>query len=268
MAPITHNRKLDGDEALQLWRAWRASGEGSLRDRLVLTYAPLVKFIVYRRLRSMPAHAEVDDFLSVGIEALMKALERFDPTHGTTLEQFAWSRIHGAVVDEQRRHDWAPRSVRRRERELAKAENEFLALYGRPPRPEELAAAMDIDVSELRAIRANVARADIGSLNSPTAGEDGSEIEIGDTVASDVAIDPLAAATRSDNGARVRRALLRLTPREREVAWLVYAGDMTLAQVAARFGVTESRVCQIHTAMKRKLRDELKDEAAELLLAA
>ena len=255
---------VDSAAALELWKRWRETGEVALRERLVLTYAPLVKFIVFRRLRGMPAHAEADDFLSAGVEALMHAIDRYDPSRGTTLEQFAWTRIHGAVVDEQRRHDWAPRSVRRRERELAKAEAEFSVLYGRPPLIDELADATGLEIAEVRYCRDAVRRADVGSLNAPVVGEDGTELEVGDTVVSSFAIDPLDAATRADVAKHVRRALLRLSPREREVAWLVYAGDMTLARVAEHFGVTESRVCQIHTAMKRKMKSQLGDESRQL----
>ena len=79
-----------------------------VRDRLVLTFAPLVKYIVYKKVREMPARCEVEDFISCGLEALIHSIERYDPDKGATLEQYAWTRIHGAVLDELRRQDWAP----------------------------------------------------------------------------------------------------------------------------------------------------------------
>ena len=102
---------------------------GHLRDRLVLTFAPLVKYIVYKKVREMPSRCEVEDFISCGLEALIQSIDRYDPEKGATLEQYAWTRIHGAVLDELRRQDWAPRSVRRWERDIEKAV-EILRLKG------------------------------------------------------------------------------------------------------------------------------------------
>ena len=115
-----------------------------LRDRLVLTFAPLVKYIVYKKVREMPARCEVEDFISCGLEALIHSIDRYDPEKGATLEQYAWTRIHGAVLDELRRQDWAPRSVRRWERDIEKAAETFTALHGRRPTSDELADALGI----------------------------------------------------------------------------------------------------------------------------
>ena len=110
----------------------------ALRDRLVLTFAPLVKYIVYNKMREMPARCEVEDFISCGLEALINSIERYDPEKGATLEQFAWTRIHGAVLDELRRQDWAPRSLRRWERDIAKAREQ---LHGDPRPPADARGA-------------------------------------------------------------------------------------------------------------------------------
>src|SRR3954464_862811 len=100
-------------QTLSLWKKYRETNDPALRDRLILTFAPLVKFIVYRKVREMPARCEVEDFISCGLEALIMSIDRYDPSKGATLEQYAWTRIHGAVLDELRRQDWAPRSLRR-----------------------------------------------------------------------------------------------------------------------------------------------------------
>src|SRR5204863_346900 len=106
-------RRMSAEETLALWQQYKATNDRKLRDRLVLTFAPLVKYIVYKKAREMPARCEVEDFISCGLEALMISIDRYDPAKGATLEQYAWTRIHGAVLDELRRQDWAPRSVRR-----------------------------------------------------------------------------------------------------------------------------------------------------------
>src|SRR5690242_11617454 len=142
--------RLSAQETLSLWQAYKDSGDPKLRDRLVLTFAPMVKYIVYRKVREIPARCEVEDFISCGLEALIRSIDRYDPAKGATLEQFAWTRIHGAVLDELRRNDWAPRSLRRWDRDISKAHEAFIALHGRRPSREELADALAISVAELR----------------------------------------------------------------------------------------------------------------------
>src|SRR3954465_6458236 len=105
----TSKRRLSSEDTLALWKEYRRTNDRAVRDRLVLTFAPLVKYIVYKKVREMPARCEVEDFISCGLEALIQSIERYDPAKGATLEQYAWTRIHGAVLDELRRQDWAPR---------------------------------------------------------------------------------------------------------------------------------------------------------------
>src|SRR5688500_17791994 len=138
------------EELHELWREYTKTNDKRVRDRLVLTLAPLVKFIVYRKIREMPARVEAEDFISVGMEAMIQSIDRYDPEKGATLEQYAWTRIHGAVLDELRRQDWAPRSIRRWERDVEKAVEEFTALHRRRPTREELAEALGTTVNELR----------------------------------------------------------------------------------------------------------------------
>ena len=134
----TSTGRLSAEKTLALWREYRLSGDPALRDRLILTFAPMVKYIVYRKVREIPSRCDIEDFISCGLEALIRSVDRFDPDKGCSLEQFAWTRIHGAVLDELRRGDWAPRSVRRWERDINRARDQFTGLYGRPPSREEL----------------------------------------------------------------------------------------------------------------------------------
>src|SRR5215468_9821253 len=138
--------RLSAQETLRLWQQYKETGDARVRDRLVLTFAPMVKYIVYKKVREIPARCEVDDFISCGQEALIRSIDRYDPEKGATLEQFAWTRIHGAVLDELRRNDWAPRSLRRWDRDMGKAADNFFRLYGRRPTREELADALGVSV--------------------------------------------------------------------------------------------------------------------------
>jgi RNA polymerase sigma factor for flagellar operon FliA len=259
----TARKRVSAEDALSLWRRYKATGDVQLRNRLVMTYAPLVKYIVYKKVRELPARCEVEDFISCGLEALIASIDRYDPERGATLEQFAWTRIHGAVLDELRRQDWAPRSVRRRERDRERAADAFCAVHGRRPRPHELADALNMTVDELQAHDADVARSDVTSLNALVMADDDSSVERMDTlVDGSRGADPEAASSTWDAKAAFRAAFARLPRREREVAVLLYVKHLTLAEIGEVLGVSESRVCQIHGGLKRSLRQALDADVA------
>src|ERR1700733_7623316 len=153
-------------EVLATWHEYKLTGDRELRDRLVFTFMPMVRYIVYRKVREVPAQCDVDDFLSCGLEALIRSIERYDPDKGATLEQYAWTRVHGAVLDELRRHDWAPRSLRRDERAINAARDRFQATHERQPSREELADQLGMSTGELTSRLDQVALAEVGSLNS------------------------------------------------------------------------------------------------------
>src|ERR1700752_4381553 len=163
MATTERADRLSADQALELWRAYKRTGDPGLRDRLVLTFAPMVKYIVYRKVREIPARCEVDDFLSCGLEALIRSIDRYDPSKGATIEQYAWTRIQGAVLDELRRHDWAPRSLRRDERTIKKAREGFLAEHERQPTLAELAERVGMAPQDLANRIDELELAEIGS---------------------------------------------------------------------------------------------------------
>jgi RNA polymerase sigma factor for flagellar operon FliA len=258
-ATATKTRRLSAEKTLELWRAYKRTGDPRLRDRLVLTFAPMVKYIVYRKVREIPARCEVEDFISCGLEALIKSIDRYDPEKGGSLEQFAWTRIHGAVLDELRRNDWAPRSLRRWERDINKARESFVGLYGRQPTPEELSEAVGLTVRELSIRLSDIARSDVGSLNTVVLSEDETTIERIDTLQShDRELEPEFAAMREGAKERFRAAFERLPERDRKVAVLLYVHNLTLREIGEVLGVTESRVCQIHGQLKRNLREQLK----------
>jgi RNA polymerase sigma factor for flagellar operon FliA len=270
MAPAsTSSRRATSDQTLALWHEYRRTNDRALRDRLVLTFAPLVKYIVYKKVREMPARCEVEDFISCGLEALIHSIDRFDPQKGTTIEQYAWTRIHGAVLDELRRLDWAPRSVRRWERDIARASEAFTSLQGRRPTAEELSDALGIDPDELRRRRDEVTRSDLTSLNTLVLGDDETTIERIDTLAStDQRLDPAHAATVTDAKEKFRAAFAELSQREREIAVMLYVKNLTLVEIGEVLGVSESRICQIHSEMKKKLRKSLEADAELLQLVA
>jgi len=262
-------RRMSSEDSLALWREYKASGDRRTRDRLVLTFAPLVKYIVYKKVREMPARCEVEDFISCGLEALIQSIDRYDPDKGATLEQYAWTRIHGAVLDELRRQDWAPRSIRRWERDVEKAVEEFTALHRRRPSREELAESLGCTVTELRRRTDEIQQSDLTSLNTLVLSDDQTTIERIDTLAStDQRVDPEHATAAAEAKDKFRAVFAQLPQREREIAVLLYVKNLTLAEIGEILGVSESRVCQIHGQMKKNLRKQLSADEALFKLVA
>src|SRR5881275_1339914 len=204
-------RRMSAEDTLALWQQYKATGDRKLRDRLVLTFAPLVKYIVYKKAREMPARCEVEDFISCGLEALMISIDRYDPAKGATLEQYAWTRIHGAVLDELRRQDWAPRSLRRWERDIARAREQFSAVHGRRPNREELADALATTTDELIRRQHEIQASEVTSLNTLVISDDDTTIERIDTlVADDNELDPEHASAMAQAKQLFRDAFERL----------------------------------------------------------
>lgn len=250
------------DETTKLWRRYRASGDRALRDRLVLTYVPLVRHIAYRKARELPSWCEVEDLISCGIEGLIGALDRYDPGKGASLEQFVWTRIQGAVLDSLRRLDWAPRSLRRWEREMERARESFVTASGRQPSRPELAAAMGIELRELEDRLRDLSATDLTSLDSLTATDEDGSVALVQTIAAEgEEHDPESRATRTLAKERFRRAFSHLSERERRVAVMLYTQDRTLSEIGEEIGVSESRVCQIHGELKKRLRTSLRRDA-------
>jgi RNA polymerase sigma factor for flagellar operon FliA len=165
------------------------------------------------------------------------------------------------VLDELRRQDWAPRSLRRWERDIAKAREQFAAVHGRRPNREELADALATTTEELVKRQHEIQASEVTSLNTLVISDDDTTIERIDTlVADDSELDPEHASARAQAKQMFRAAFERLPQRERELAVLLYVKNLTLREVGDILGVSESRVCQIHGQLKRRLREQLASE--------
>lgn len=248
-------------EVLGIWREYKAGGDVRLRDRLILMFTPMVRYIVYRKVREVPAQCDVQDFLSCGLEALIRSIERYDPDKGASLEQYAWTRVQGAVLDELRRNDWAPRSLRRDERAINRARASFFAENAREPGRDELATMVEMTPEEVSGRLSQVALAEVTSLNRVVRSDESGSIERIDMLeSSDADGDPVANAERREARQRFRGAFATLTRQEREVAVLLYVEERTLRDIGTRLSVSESRVSQIHTQLRRRLYEQLAGE--------
>jgi RNA polymerase sigma factor FliA len=243
-----------------VWREYHRSGDRRLRDELIMILTPLVRYLVHRKGRELPARCDLDDLMSAGLEALVWAVDHYESERGATLQQFAWTRVRGAIIDELRRQDWAPRSLRRAERSHARALTSLTAELGRRPTSTELAERLEISQQELRSLYDDLGRAEVASLNESVGreGED-EDIERLDTLA-DRRWEPESRAVSAAARTRVRRALANLPERERQIAELLYDTGLSQREVSSLFDVTESRISQIHSELRRRLRSALQED--------
>jgi RNA polymerase sigma factor for flagellar operon FliA len=259
--------RISAEEGLALWHEYRATGDRRLRDRLVVAYAPLVRHLAYKRIRDLPAELEIEDLVSAGHEALIASIDRFDPSKGATLEHFAWTRVHGAIVDELRRRDWAPRSVRRWQRESGRVIARFMSTEGRAPTREELADSLDMTVDEVHEQQRKLHLAEVSSLNTLVSDDQG-RIELIETAVSDDATsDPVAVVAAKDRSRSFQRAVVQLPARERHVAVLGYAQEMTAMEIGEVLGISKSRVAQLDRRLKDLLRSEFEETGVEPAVA-
>ena len=256
----TAHQRLTSAEAERLWRHWKERRDVRSRDRLVLAYSPMVRYIASRKVRELPAHCELDDLASAGLVALMEAIDRFDPAKGASFEQYAWTRIAGALVDELRKLDWASRSVRREGRRIERARDSFFARTGTMPTEHELAGELGVSLEELRASADDLERSDLASLNAPARGAEDTAgaVELGETVQAPTGDhEPEAKLLHADRCSAMRAAIARLSEREREVLSLVHIQELPGAEIGRLLGVSESRISQILAGIRRKLKDQL-----------
>ena len=261
--------RLSATESEQLWRNWKLRGDARSRDRLVLSYAPMVRYLATRKLRELPAHCALDDLASSGLVALIEAVDRFDPVKGASFEQYAWTRVSGALVDELRRQDWASRSVRRTGKRIERARDSFFARCGAMPTEDELARELGLTVEELRTAFEEIDRADVGSLNAPARGTDDSlPVEVGENVAAFTdAGAPEPNALASERNAVMRAAVAQLSERERRILSLVHVQELPGAEIGRLLGVSESRISQILSGIRDKLKVQLAVYEADCVAA-
>ncbi|RPJ40545.1 MAG: FliA/WhiG family RNA polymerase sigma factor, partial [Candidatus Latescibacterota bacterium] len=239
-----------------------------LRDRLILEYMPLVKYVAGRLAVGLPSSVQIEDLIGSGSLGLMSAVERYDPGRDNKFSTFAIARIRGAMLDELRAMDWVPRSVRRKARQLESVHARLESENHRPARDDEIADGMEIDMREYFQLLEDVKGATLLSLNEHcSTGEEDSPSEIHETVQDMSCIDPIAALEVQKMRKVLDESLDNLPERERLVLILYYYEEMTLKEIGAILGVSESRVSQIHTKAILRLRGRLRQDA-ELLAGA
>jgi RNA polymerase sigma factor FliA len=249
-------------EVVRLWERYKSDADERARERLILQYSPLVKYVAGRVSVGLPATIEHADLTSYGMFGLIDAIEKFDITRGLKFETYAISRIKGAIIDELRSIDWIPRSVRSKARDVEKALTTLETKLRRTPTEAELAAELEVSVAELRTMLAQVSLTSIVALDESFSGEESERQALVDTLQDPKAPDPEASYEDVELKALLAESVNRMTEREKTVIVLYYFEGMTLAQIGEVLGVTESRVCQMHTKAVLGLRAKMAERTA------
>ncbi len=254
-----------GEDTKTLWQEFKASNDKGLRDRLILTYAPLVKYVAGRLGSGLPAHVDEGDLVSYGLLGLIGAIERYDPDRDIKFETYAISRIKGAIIDELRALDWVPRSVRSRAREIERAIGELEAKLGTAPTDEQIAAKIGISVDELEESLTDISRSSIAALDElwSTSG-DGDQVSLLDTIEDTAGPRPADVLDATELREALADAIARLPEREKLVVTLYYYEELTLREIGEVLGVTESRISQLHTKAILRLKARLAGAAARV----
>jgi RNA polymerase sigma factor for flagellar operon FliA len=246
-------------ELKDLWRRYKSSGDERARERLVVAYSPLVKYVAGRMGSGLPAHVDEADLISYGLGGLISAIERFDLSREIKFETYAITRIRGSIIDELRTLDWVPRSVRARAREIERANMKLEAHFRRAPTDEEMATELSMTVGEFQEALLQISNSTIVALDElwNVSDSSGDSVSLLDTLPDRAAPDPQAVVDQSELRDRIADAIAALPEREKLVIALYYYENLTLREIGEVLGVTESRVSQLHTKAVLRLRSKL-----------
>lgn len=249
-------------EILELWRRYKEDKDPKARDRIILNYAPLVKYVAGRMGTSFPSHVDESDLISYGLLGLINAIERFDLSRNIKFETYAITRIKGAIFDELRALDWVPRSVRSMARQIEKSSAALENKLHRAPTDEEMAQDLGITIEEFREGLMRISSSSMVALEELwTISSTGTEsVALIDTIEDKQSKDPAAVVDVNEIKERLAHAISNLPEREKIVIALYYYEGLTLREIGEVLGVTESRVSQLHTKAILRLKGRLKEQ--------
>ena len=234
------------------------TAKGQLDTQAMLKqYSPLVRRLAHQMIAKLPANVEIDDLIQVGMIGLSDALTRFDVAQGVQFETFATQRIRGAMLDELRGSDWMSRGDRRHQRSIEAAVHKLEQRLGRAPSEGEIAAELGMKLADYQELLGKVRGTQLVYLEDMT-GDDGDE-DFLDRHVADTAANPLARLSDRKMREALVAAIENLPEREQYVMSMYYEHDMNLKEIAAVLGVTESRVCQLHSQSIARLRARLRE---------
>lgn len=246
------------DRADEILNHHHGSVTNAQHNEIIIEYMPTIKYMADRFAGRLPAHISTDDLVSAGVMGLMDAVKKYDPSKETRFKTYAEFRIKGAMLDELRAMDWIPRSVRKKSSELSALHRKLELELGRPPEDEEMAGAMGISLDEYFSLLEETKAAtflDIDSLRQKF--PEGSEDVAFELMASPEVSDPFLVLDMLEAKDTIIKAIESLREKERMVVTLYYYEELTMKEIGAIMGYTESRISQMHSKAMMRLRSSL-----------
>jgi RNA polymerase sigma factor for flagellar operon FliA len=260
-APSTHSvDDASGvpDDLEQLWRDFKATGSTQARDRLIVHYAPLVKYVAGRMTAGLPGNIDHEDLTSAGIVGLMEAISKFEPGRGYKFETYAANRIRGSILDDLRAMDWVPRSVRTQARRVEQTLQKLYEHHGRTPTDDEVASEMGVSVRKLRAIYSRVSTVLFVSLERLLSlGDKQGGLSLVETLADAQAEDPASHVEAEEMRSFLAKAISGLPERERMAITLYYYEGLSLTEIAQVVGLSQARISQMNAKSVLQFRSQL-----------
>ena len=242
----------------ELWHRFKKQGDLEARESLILKYTGVVKYAMNRLMMTPPSTVEYNDLYNCGILGLIHAVDRFDPSYGVKFQTYAIRRIRGEILDESKRMGWLPRPLYKKHLEIEKMFAELEKQHGHPPEEDEVAAALFMEVEELREVLANYSQSLLVSLYNLVKEEDGNDIIYLIDLLEDPDVDVTAFVEKEELNKLIAQAIDRLPKQEKQVVALYYKECLTLKEIGNLLNVTESRISQIHTRAMVRIRSRLR----------
>jgi RNA polymerase sigma factor for flagellar operon FliA len=237
-----------------LWIAYKANGSEAARETLILRHMRIVKYIAGRMAIHVPSNIDMNDLVGWGLLGLLDAVEKFDNLQDIKFTTYASIRIRGAIIDQIRSLDWAPRSLRSLARRVGAAREKLRQTQGGEPSPEDIAKELGLDEDQIEDAMRQLQTAQILSLDDYLPSEENTESRKIDVTSSATAPSPGQVAEDKERQERLVQAILQLPDQQQKVLNLYYYEELTLKEIGVVLEVTESRVCQIHSAAMKQLR--------------
>ncbi|OGS36157.1 MAG: hypothetical protein A2293_04555 [Elusimicrobia bacterium RIFOXYB2_FULL_49_7] len=243
----------------KLWEEYVRTRSKAIKDKLLVEYAPLVKYTAYRMAVNLPKSVEVNDLMGAGVMGLIKSVESFDPGRDIKFETYASHKIRGAILDDLRALDWIPRSIRQKSRALQRVYVKLEGDLKRMPYDDEVAAEMKISLKELEEMLSDVTPTTILSLEETLSSQDGEskQITILDVIEDPNGTNPLKELGFEETKRILKETITALPEKEKLVIALYHYEELTLKEIGEVLGISESRVSQIHSKAILKLRSRL-----------
>ncbi|HXP61422.1 MAG TPA: FliA/WhiG family RNA polymerase sigma factor [Dongiaceae bacterium] len=256
--PATHN----------LWQPYHETGDAGVENALVERYLPLVRTVVGRVALSLPAHVRPEDLHSAGLVGLLQAIRSYDATAGASFETFARFRIRGAILDELRRLDWVPRLVHEKARRIQNVLNELEQQLGQPPGEEEVAKALGLTPGEYRDWLEEIRPVAFVCLDACASADTPDGTTQHESIPDDSQPSPFDSASENELKELIARRIRQLPQVQQKVLALYYFEDLRLREIAEAFGLTESRISQIHSQAILAIRSFIERQEAATLRRA